>query len=860
MVTGVADDGRVLFFGEDGLYEVSMDGSGLRHISNFNRGTVGMSTRYPPAIGGVCVDPTNQYAVWTENTDINYNLVHQVNIVDITKSAPNPPTQLYTKLRGEVLDCAIDVATQTLYFAEYNYGGSVSGIRVYSGVISINPFSATPLQKSSAPAAAVLEAIGGGIVFSAGKIYLSAVDAVGAPAVTTPTGVTFFDLATAKSYASWQPIIGYMVLQSDGTAIVCDDTDPTSNVNLVKVDLSDATGATSLWKGSPVSGHIAYGFYEGSLSPTISATDTLDYIVYLSGLPSNKISKVDLAGSKTPEVIYTASMNQMGDTGLGPIIWMTKDAVTDAPTMVPTPGPNTSAPTFVPTDMPTSLPAGQTAVPTSVPTSVPATVSPGATAAPVVNTSAPPTVDCNKTVDSSICYSMAPDCEWSGKDSLCIAFGSSCATQTDKDSCFQYSACVWASSLGQCLITIICDNIRYPDECNDNPECTWSRDIASCIFQKQAEESNRDARDNLAIFVLIGAGALCLLILFVGLCVYLVKRREKKEEERKKKEEEDYLLKIHEEEEALRNPEVDENGKRVSRQPPTANPGKMSQLALLQAAIQRGNKAAGNGQTTITKKELYGESPSISGDEEENVVQFHVPLQMKGHPSLTSSNTGVTSSFSLGELKSNDDEEEGGANLVLPDTKPTARMEELREQIAAMRNASEAQNADIEKTRQEVLITKNRKRVSLPRGDTFSPISPTAAGTSVGSKRESTTSSGLDEGGMISLVPASPMSSKRQSASELASVKKSTAIVSDWQDTVEGDIIDVDDSSKDTITSSFPTHRSTAYLKSIDEARLGEGDVDERQRRLEAIVQRAPEPPQRSAPRTSKKAAAVKKM
>eukprot|EP01060_Flectonema_neradi_P034110 TRINITY_DN588_c4_g1_i1.p1 TRINITY_DN588_c4_g1~~TRINITY_DN588_c4_g1_i1.p1 ORF type:complete len:885 (+),score=183.79 TRINITY_DN588_c4_g1_i1:42-2696(+) len=866
LVSGAAEDGKILFFGEDGLYEVAMDGTGLRHISQFNRGTDMVQDRYPPAVGGVCVDTTNKYVVWTENTDINLNLVHQVNIVDYTQSAPNPPSQLYTGLTGEVLGCAIDHATQTLYFAEYNYGGTVSGIRVYSGVISVNPFSATSLKKNSAPSAAVYEAIGGGLVYSGG-IYLSAVDALGNPAVSTPTGVTFFDLATAKSYTSWQPIMGYMVLQPDGSAIVCDDTDPPSFVNLVKVDLSDANGATSLWKGSPVSGHIAYGYYEGSLSPTISATDTVDYIVYLGGNPSDTIYKVDLAGSKTPEMVYSASMNQMGSVGIGPLVWIPKDSNTDAPTPVPTDSPNTSVPTAVPTEVPTPLPPGQTVAPTSVPTDTPpvATGVPvisNGTDAPDVNTSAPPTVDCSLTTDFSLCHSLAPDCEWSTVDNACIEFGSACSLQSDKDSCFQYSACVWASSLGQCLVTVICDTIRYPDECGDHPECSWSKDTVSCIFQKAPEESKKDSRDNLALFVIIGAGALCGLVLCIGLCVYLVKRQEKKDEERKRKEEEEYLLKIEQEEEALRNPEIDENGKRLSKQPKSsADPAKVALLAKLQKEVTKGNRAAANGQATVTKKELFGESPSVSDDDEDEDGPYDAPLQLKSNPSITSPNTGITSSFSLGETKFSPDQQENNANLVLGDVQPTERMEQLRSQIAAMKEATEVQNSDIEKTRQEMLSTKNRKRVSLPKGG-ISPISPTAGGTigasttAASSKRGSTASIG-DDGGMISLIATSPEpSTKRHSASELASIKKSTAIVSDWQDTVEPDIVEVNDS-KETVTApSFPTHRSTGYLKSIDDAGLGEGDLEERQRRLESILTRAPEPPQRSV-RTSKKGAAV---
>ncbi|KAJ9443599.1 hypothetical protein DIPPA_25992 [Diplonema papillatum] len=503
--------GKVIFFGEDGLYETTNDGSNLRLILAHDRMS-DAGELYPPAVGGLCADSVLGVIGWTENISPNNIPQHRVLVTDF--DGTSTAVQV-AKRTGELLGCFIDRVTQTLYFTEFD--ASNSGMKTNQIELVGPPWEA--LGNVRQGDGTLTEGHnGGGLTFYDDELFETA-----SSNTRSHPGVfngKFRLLSQSAAFTGWAGYVGYIAAQKDGSAIVVDSQMPNEKdrtTNLISVDLSNSDPHTIVWEDSPVCPHIGYAASEmACLQPSISATDTPGLLLYLGGSPANTIGYIDLTTNTTTDV-YRGTANQVGKTGIGPIMFV-EPGLTPIPTTMipathapPTPIPPTSAP-------PTHPP--ETGIP---PTSIPPT-HPPETKAPrtYVPTEAP--LDCSIYLTPPKCKSITRLCEWNFDARLCVLFGSRCLSN-DEQACVEVANCFWKD--GECTPADDCASQPQPD-CIALSQCVWTNEIDGCTMAHTAVEPGPSARANLVLVIVLLASGVGVCAVCLSVFVYRMRKSAEK--------------------------------------------------------------------------------------------------------------------------------------------------------------------------------------------------------------------------------------------------------------------------------------------------------------------------------------------
>ncbi|KAJ9440230.1 hypothetical protein DIPPA_03157 [Diplonema papillatum] len=252
------------------------------------------------------------------------------------------------------------------------------------------------------------------------------------------------------------------------------------------------------------------------LQPSISATDVPGVLMYLGGSPADTIGFLDLATQTTTKA-YTGSANQVGKTGIGPIIFVEPGTTPIPTTMIPatmappTPLPLTDAPPTHPPE--TSIPL--TSIP---PTHPPETEAPKT----YVPTEAP--LDCSIYLNPAKCKSITRLCEWNYDSRVCVLFGSRCSNN-DEQSCVEIANCVWNE--GDCLPADDCANQLRPD-CIALSQCVWTNEIDGCMMANSAEEEGTSARVSLVVVIVLAFVGFCGCAVCLAVFVYLIRKSARK--------------------------------------------------------------------------------------------------------------------------------------------------------------------------------------------------------------------------------------------------------------------------------------------------------------------------------------------
>ncbi|KAJ9443597.1 hypothetical protein DIPPA_25991, partial [Diplonema papillatum] len=503
--------GKVVFFGEDGIYETASDGSLLRTILAHDRMSDEMEL-YPPAVGGICVDAELGVLGWTEN--IHPNNIPQHRIMVTAYDGTGTAVELERRT-GELLGCRIDGATQTLYFVEFY--SSNGGMKTNAIELAGPPWRAVGNVKQG-DGTLTDNHNGGGLAFYDGEHFETASSKT--KSVPGVFNGKFQLLSQSAAFPDWAGYVGYIAIQKDGSAVVVDSQMPNEKgrfTNLISVDPSDAEPHATIWTDSPVCPHIGYKSSEmACLQPSISATDVPGVLMYLGGSPADTIGFLDLATQTTTKA-YTGSANQVGKTGIGPIIFVEPGTTPIPTTMIPatmappTPLPLTDAPPTHPPE--TSIPL--TSIP---PTHPPETEAPKT----YVPTEAP--LDCSIYLNPAKCKSITRLCEWNYDSRVCVLFGSRCSNN-DEQSCVEIANCVWNE--GDCLPADDCANQLRPD-CIALSQCVWTNEIDGCMMANSAEEEGTSARVSLVVVIVLAFVGFCGCAVCLAVFVYLIRKSARK--------------------------------------------------------------------------------------------------------------------------------------------------------------------------------------------------------------------------------------------------------------------------------------------------------------------------------------------
>ncbi|KAJ9450887.1 hypothetical protein DIPPA_24345 [Diplonema papillatum] len=559
-----AADGRVVFFGEDGIYEVGMNGAGLRTIVSLDRMSSDREL-YPPAVGGLCVDRVLNVVAWTENVTPAGSIV-QHRILKTAYSGGGAVEEIL-KRPGELWGCSIDGATGTLTFLEYY--AKQGGVKAHEVGLTA-PYTD---PGTSGDGIKVPRHDGGGITRSGGENFMTLGYSQSDTSSVFDGDFKSFD--TSQQFTGWLGYIGYIAAdRSSRKAYVVDSEDPQDrgrSTNLIEVDLDDSAPHSIVWSDAPVCPHIGYAQNEmACLQPSIDTTDVPGKIVALTGSPADKIELLDLAGNGRATV-YSGTAAQVGTTGIGPLCWVLS---------IDSPAPATDVPIIPPTPLPQSE-APETGAPnTTVPLSpIPDTLSPTTTAPAtgVPKTALPTTkapISCKATFDD--CKKLA-DCEWIHQKGECILYGTLCPGAGEAD-CVATASCYWNPGPSKCEVSQDCADVFVRDDCEPLTQCTWSTDIDGCVMLNSLQEPEDSPLMALLPFILIGAGIFCLLLACITVFVCTMKKGDDREEQ-KKLEEEGRLLEADEEEMGAQPPPLPEDGLGGGPVPPVKDAVKDVDLA-----------------------------------------------------------------------------------------------------------------------------------------------------------------------------------------------------------------------------------------------------------------------------------------
>eukprot|EP01064_Diplonema_japonicum_P007869 TRINITY_DN15490_c0_g1_i1.p1 TRINITY_DN15490_c0_g1~~TRINITY_DN15490_c0_g1_i1.p1 ORF type:complete len:782 (+),score=180.41 TRINITY_DN15490_c0_g1_i1:88-2433(+) len=527
LTIGLTQEGTLLLWGEDGLHKVDVK-AGTETMLLAQPRESG-SKAFPPAIGGMCVDTTAGIIVWTENPSAS-TIRHAVSIMTMEGASK---TELFTR-SGNLLGCAIDSATSTIYFVEYYSTGSGSGggYKIHSTVLSGAPGSwAASSINSRDPGMSVPDTQPGGGVFLGGDVAITS----GPPSkggVFKVVGRSLKPTTTSAAY-TWG-FIGQGARQADGSLLLLDSDDLSSSARRARVVRSyvdDSQPTTVVWDSSPLAPPVGYPDSTGVLQPSITSTKVVDEVYAIQGSPADTVILVDVKSPAGAVTVFSAPASMVAGTGIGPVVWVEEDTTKAPDTPAPdTLVPDTAEPTTAPdTNPPDTVAPGATKAPDTV---APGTTPAPDTVSPVSVTSAPPTppptpaprTDCGTAANRGVCMSMT-GCEWSEGSQVCIVYGSECVKQSAEKDCRIIPSCHWDAAAGKCLIAENCAKETKASECNAKAQCKWSSDIDGCIIQKEAALKEENSTNTLLMFILIALAALCLCSIMILLLLYTLRAK-----------------------------------------------------------------------------------------------------------------------------------------------------------------------------------------------------------------------------------------------------------------------------------------------------------------------------------------------
>eukprot|EP00754_Rhynchopus_humris_P012437 Rhum_TRINITY_DN14288_c22_g1::Rhum_TRINITY_DN14288_c22_g1_i1::g.74097::m.74097 len=373
-VRAYEDHGLVVFWAKDGIHEIEMASANLetRIILTQDRGD-DPNRLWPPAIGGLCTDPVSQMVAWTENrpeAGNNHRAIYATHIDGSMKD--KPPVKLLELGTDEgdiVYGCAIDPIRKKLFFVDFDkskHRQSVIYTKYTGAPGEWKAVGATSLPNGFAVQESHPQ--GGGLALVNGVPYMSAArkrqGGIFVPGIYKLENDQWSGVDSCDTYGAWKGHLGYPVSNTDGSMFINDGDDSTkpsesraTEILKVPIDQTSPLEKTSKVK-IPLSNHVGDDSSPGetnviALSPTISSTSSPEGVLFLQGRPPNNIYTAELKGAtKRPNFksIYKADPIELGEYGIGPIVWtekhlnITTEPETQEPMAEETPAPDMETP------------------------------------------------------------------------------------------------------------------------------------------------------------------------------------------------------------------------------------------------------------------------------------------------------------------------------------------------------------------------------------------------------------------------------------------------------------------------------------------------------------------------------------
>eukprot|EP01064_Diplonema_japonicum_P012640 TRINITY_DN2003_c1_g1_i1.p1 TRINITY_DN2003_c1_g1~~TRINITY_DN2003_c1_g1_i1.p1 ORF type:complete len:809 (+),score=166.16 TRINITY_DN2003_c1_g1_i1:123-2429(+) len=536
--------GSVVFMSAEGLHTVGTDGTGFRTVYTWDRNDneAVKGAGFPPVVGGLCVDETNEIAFWTVNNP--KPISHTVHAIDLRASTMNPtPVELVSASDEEYMGCAVDSANKRMYY--FSSFPSATGVKLL-GLEYTGPDAISATSTPDSPGSKIgLKREGGAVAFSGGTVYLSLRDSGGTNTVNTwgtASGASSFTKQAETNAVAWPDDVFFshfstepsgeilMLLGGDGAAT----SESTTLYRLIP-----GTSLDVIWKKTMIAAPLANA-HKGALQGGFAATTSPGVICLASAstwtagttpvTPPDTLYLTDLAAPDTPSTVYTASASMVGQLGLGPIAFLAAPLPPVMPPVEPPVEPPVAPPVATPELSPLFylVPLQQ---PTDAPdTDAPDTPAPATQSPPVPVTDAPdtpapstpvPAVECGK-MNSVECANTI-ECNYDLQQRMCVPVD--CAARPTEASCKVLSSCVFREGTG-CVLGPNCNAQDTADKCNAKaPDCKWDSAAIACALDKTAPSS--DNVNGFLLFVLIGVGAvlLCAICLIILVCCLSSARR-----------------------------------------------------------------------------------------------------------------------------------------------------------------------------------------------------------------------------------------------------------------------------------------------------------------------------------------------
>eukprot|EP00754_Rhynchopus_humris_P021462 Rhum_TRINITY_DN14746_c7_g1::Rhum_TRINITY_DN14746_c7_g1_i1::g.115201::m.115201 len=602
------DEGLIVFWAADGIHEIEMNASlaggaaAPRTVLKQPRGDAA-GVRWPPPVGGLAVDTNSKTVLWTSNAGKAGVFMAELDGSSKTASAlvdagAGPPADTF-------LGIDVDAAKAVAHYAVYEPAGPA--IRLMS-VAFEEDAAGGGWRAKGPPEAGVsvkvnsMQGGGGGVVLQGGTLYLTAAKAGAAGAADVP-GVykakvsgssTPKALASCAMYGAWKGSIGYAVVQTDDSLQFVDATESSASSRksvLLKVPADHASMLEKPPFAVPVSVHTgvdaAGDARKVALQPSISATASVDDVLFLRGSPPTDIYEVDLKvpRSQAFRPIHKALSDELGEHGLGPIRWAKRvelDSLapeTEAPPGTPTDAPPTDEPAAADTPAPGAatatavVEATETAVADAAATAT-AAVAADATKTAAADAAATATLvdDATPVPDADNATTAAPGgatpvpdavctaerlrpgcvehegCEFVTNHELallslplappdpalpssvlngnCVVFGSMCDTLRSESECKVLTSCFWNPGTTTCLVSSYCSRRVTTALCaEDTYQCRWDEGVGvGCTVDLHVPAAGDESRQSLLMVALIAMGAICCLLICLAVLATRVKK------------------------------------------------------------------------------------------------------------------------------------------------------------------------------------------------------------------------------------------------------------------------------------------------------------------------------------------------
>ena len=603
------DEGLIVFWAADGIHEIEMNASLAggavppRIVLKQPRGDAA-GVRWPPPVGGLAVDTNSKTVLWTSNAGKAGVFMAELDGSSKTASAlvdagAGPAADTF-------LGIDVDATKAVAHYAVYEPAGPA--IRLMSVAFEEDaagggwrakgpPESGASLRVSS------MQGGGGGVVFKDGTLYLTAAKAGAGGGAAVPGvykakasgGSTPKALASCAMYGAWKGSIGYAVVQTDNSLQFVDATESSASSRksvLLKVPADHASILEKPPFAVPVSVHTgvdaAGDARKVALQPSISATASVDDVLFLRGSPPTDIYEVDLKvpRSQAFRPIHKALSDELGEHGLGPIRWAKRVVLdslapeTEAPPGTPTDAPPTDEPAAAATPAPpgaatatavaeptkTAAAGAATATAAAAGATETAAVAAAAATATLVDDATPvPDVDNATTaapnaggtpVPEAVCTAerLRPGCvehegcEFVSNHELallslplappdpalpssvlngnCVVFGSMCDELRSEAECKVLTSCFWNPGTTTCLVSSYCSRRVTTTLCaEDTYQCRWDAGVGiGCTVDLHVPVSGDESRQSLLMVALIAMGGMCCLLICLAILATRVKQ------------------------------------------------------------------------------------------------------------------------------------------------------------------------------------------------------------------------------------------------------------------------------------------------------------------------------------------------